>query len=146
MIINIENYLSDEEIKEIIKEELREKIKDMFKNERETSRIITNLGYYNTFKIIESEVPNFKEMIKNKTKKICQEIDRYCVFREKEDYIRQEDSLAQKYLNASVEENKELINRKVIEIINGLKQQDIADEICNIIEDKIYNLFKGSGN
>ena len=69
MNIEIENYLSDDEIRQIVEEEFRDRIKSLFRTEKEITRIVTNLGYYNTFKIIENEVPNFKELIKEQTKK-----------------------------------------------------------------------------
>lgn len=139
MNINIEDYLSDDEIKSIIEEEFRNKIKSMFSTEKEVTRIITNLGYYNTFKIIEEEVPNFKNSIKEQTKKQCEDISFYCVFREKDSF--NDESLGQKYLEEAVENNKEIINKKVVEIMNNLNQEDIASEICSILEDKIDNLF-----
>lgn len=141
MNVNIEDYLSDNEIKSIIEEEFRNKIKSIFNTEKEISRIITNLGYYNTFKIIEEEIPGFRETVKEQTKKRCLEISKYCVFREKTDY--DSESLGQKYLNESVEENRNIINSKVKEIMNDLSKQDIADEINGIVTDKIENLFKG---
>lgn len=139
MNINIEDYLSNDEMKSIVEEEFRNKIKSMFSTEKEISRIITNLGYYNTFKIIEEEVPNFKNSIKEQTKKQCEKISSYCVFREKDSYSNE--SLGQKYLEEAVENNKEIINKKVVEIMNNLSKEDIAEEICSIVEDKICILF-----
>lgn len=141
MEIKIEDYLDESEIKEIVEEELRYKIKEMFKTERETNRILTNLGYYNTFKIVEEEVPNFKEIIKENTKKQCLNISTYEVFRSK-DCFNEKDSLAQKYLLEAVEENKNIIKDRVKEILREMDKQQIADEICSIIEDSVYNLFK----
>lgn len=144
MNINIEDYLSDNEIKLIIEEEFRNKIKSMFSTEKEISRIITNLGYYNTFKIIEEEVPNFKCIIKEQTKKQCQNISSYCVFRERDSFSSE--SLGQKYLEEAIEDNKKIINKKVVEIMNDLSKEDIASELCSILEDKIDNLFKGNNS
>lgn len=139
MNINIEDYLSEDKIKSIVEEEFRDKIKSMFSTEKEINRIITNLGYYNTFKIIEEEVPNFKNSIKEQTKKQCENISSYSVFREKDSYSNE--SLGQKYLEEAVENNKEIINKKVIEIMSNLSKDDIAEEICSVVEDKICNLF-----
>lgn len=141
MEINIEDYLNESEIKKIVEEELRYKIKEIFKTERDTTRILSNLGYYNTFKIVEEEVPNFKEIIKENTKKQCLNISTYEVFRSK-DYLNEKDSLAQKYLLEAVEENKNIIKDRVKEILREMDKQQIANEICSIIEDSVYNLFK----
>lgn len=145
MNIEIENYLSDDEIRQIVEEEFRNRIKSLFRTEKEIIRIVTNLGYYNTFKIIENEVPNFKELIKEQTKKQCENISSYSVFRKK-DAFESENSLAQDYLEEAVEENKEIINKRVVEIMNSIDNQDLADEICSLLEEKIMNLFKGETN
>lgn len=145
MNIEIENYLSDDEIRQIVEEEFRNRIKSLFRTEKEITRIVTNLGYYNTFKIIENEVPNFKELIKEQTKKQCENISSYSVFRKK-DAFESENSLAQDYLEEAVEENKEIINKRVVEIMNSIDNQDLADEICSLLEEKIMNLFKGETN
>jgi hypothetical protein len=141
MSINIEDYLSDSEIKEMVKEELREQIKFSIKRSG-VNTFISNIGYHNVFEIINEEIPNYEEMVKEKTKEVINQLTSFSVFR-KADLVDREDSLGQKYLEEAVTNNKELINNKVIEIINALKKQDIADEICSILEDKIYNLFKG---
>lgn len=145
MNIEIENYLSDDEIRQIVEEEFRNRIKSLFRTEKEITRIVTNLGYYNTFKIIENEVPNFKELIKEQTKKQCENISSYSVFRKK-DAFESENSLAQDYLEEAVKENKEIINKRVVEIMNSIDNQDLADEICSLLEEKIMNLFKGEAN
>ena len=51
--------------------------------------------------------------------------------------------MGQKLLNNAVEKNKNILNEKVIEIYKGLSKQDIATEICGILEEKIENMFKG---
>ncbi len=145
MNIEIENYLSDDKIRQIVEEEFRNRIKSLFRTEKEITRIVTNLGYYNTFKIIENEVPNFKKLIKEQTKKQCENISSYSVFRKK-DAFESENSLAQDYLEEAVEENKEIINKRVVEIMNSIDNQDLADEICSLLEEKIMNLFKGETN
>lgn len=141
MEIKIENYLSDDEIKEIVKEELREEIKSSIKRNGAT-RFISNMGYGNVLEIINEEIPNYEQEIKEQVKKVIDNLSSFSVFR-KADLIEREDSLGQKYLEEAVSNNKELINNKVIEIIEELDKQDIADEICSMLEDKVYNLFKG---
>ena len=59
----------------------------------------------------------------------------------KADLVEREDSLGQKYLEKAIEDNKDIINNKVIEIFNQLGKQDIAYEISSIIEEKLENMF-----
>lgn len=142
MNVNIMDYLSNEEIKEICKEELRFNIKKIFSNEKETIRIITNLSYYELWKEIEKEVPNCKELIKEKTKEKLNEISSYDILRKKGEF-NSKNSVAQDILENCVIENKNIIENKVKEILNSLSKTDIKYDIKGIIEEYIENLFKG---
>ena len=139
MNINIEDYLSDDEIKEIVKEELREKIKSNIERNG-VIRFISNIGYQNVFEIINKEIPEYENLVKEKTKEVIEGLTSFSVFR-KADLVEREDSLGQKYLEKAIEDNKDIINNKVIEIFNQLGKQDIAYEISSIIEEKLENMF-----
>lgn len=139
MNINIEDYLSDEEIKQIVAEEFREKVRESIRRNGVTT-FIANIGYQNVFKIINNEIPEYENLVKNKTKEVIEGLTSYSVFR-KADLVDREDSLGQKYLEKAVEDNKNIINNKVIEIFNKLGERDISYEISNIIEEKIEDMF-----
>lgn len=141
MEINLKDYLDKEKMKKIVETEFRDKVKEMFNGEGETSRIISNLGYYNTYEILDKEVPNFKERIKEQTKKVCENISSYTVFRSKDEYIYGKDSLGQKYLEEAVENNKDIINERVKNIFLELNNYDLAEQIKDIIYDKIDEMF-----
>ena len=66
--INFKDYLSEEEIKEIVIDELRKETRKHFCNEKEFTRILTNISYYELWKKIEEEVPNSQDIIKEKVK------------------------------------------------------------------------------
>lgn len=139
MNIELENYLSDEEIQNIVKEEFREAIR---KNIQicGVSTWISNIGYKNVFEIINSEIPDYENQVKEKVKEVIEHLTDYSVFRKK-DFVDREDSLGQKYLEQSIENNKDIIEEKVIEIFKELGKQDIASEITSIIEEKMDKIF-----
>lgn len=141
MNINIMDYLSEEEIKEICKEELRANIRRIFSNEKEITRIITNLSYYELWKEIEDEVPNYKDIIKEKTIEQLNNISSYDVIRRKDEF-NNTNSIAQDILENYVKENKEIIESKVKTILNELSNTDIKYDIQGIIEEYIENLFR----
>lgn len=143
MEIKIEDYIERDEIKEIIKEELRESVKLSIKRNG-VSTYIANIGYHNVFEIINNEIPGYEEMLKEKIKEIIGELSNFCVFR-KADFVDREDSLGQKYLEQAVENNKNIINSRVIEIMQNLSKEDIAYEITEIIEEKIEKMFCSKG-
>ena len=142
MEINIKDYMSDEEIKAIIEDEIVKETRRTLCNEKEITRILTNISYYELWKKIEEEVPNCQEIIKEKTKEKLQEISNFDIFRKRDDFLEYKDSLAQQFLNESVKENKNIIDDKVKKIMNELSLTDIKYDIHSIIEQYIDNLFK----
>ena len=139
MNINIEDYLSDEEMKQIVKEEFRKKVEESIRRNNVTT-FIANVGYQNVFEIINKEIPEYENLVKEKTKEVIENLSSFSVFRKK-DIVDNEDSLGQKYLEKAVEDNKNIINEKVIKIFNKLGERDISYEISNIIEEKIEDMF-----
>lgn len=142
MEINIKDYMSDEEIKAIIEDEIVKETRRTLCNEKEITRILTNISYYELWKKIEEEVPNCQEIIKEKTKEQMLEISKFDIFQKRDDFLEYKDSLAQQFLNESVKENKNIIDDKVKTIMNELSLTDIKYDIQSIIEQYIDNLFK----
>ena len=141
MNVELTDYLSDEEIKDIIKEEFRNEVQRSIKRNG-ISTLIASIGYENVFNIINNEIPEYENQVKEKTKEVIENLSSYCVFRKK-DLINKEDSLGQKYLEEAIRDNKDIINAKVVDIFNELGKQDISYEISSIIEDKINEMFIG---
>ena len=141
MNINIKDYISEEEIKDIIKDEIRRSVAYYMNTEAELSRIITNISYKELWKQIESEVPNCETLLKQKTIERIRQLSSYDVFRRKDIY-GVEDSLATKLIDECVKENKNIINDKIKNIFNELSNSDLKYDIQGILEEYIENLFK----
>lgn len=108
--INIEDYITDERITEIIEEELRNIIQRKWNNELST--LLSNVSYRNVFSKVDElleDDKNAEDIIVEKTKNIIQDLKSYSVFRSKDEYITKEDSVGQKILNEAVKDNKSLI-------------------------------------
>ena len=145
MMINFKDYLSEEEIKEIIIDELRKEARNHFCNEKEFTRILTNISYYELWKKIEEEVPNSQDIIKEKVKEELNKITSYDVFRRKGEFNNC-NSLAYDILEKYVDENKNIIEDKVKDIFSELSKTDLKYEIQDILENYIEKLFlKESG-
>lgn len=145
MNIKIENYISDEEIKDIIKEEIRKNVKYHLNSEKDLSRIIANISYKELWKQIELEIPNCEKMLKDKTIEKLNELSSYDIFRRKDCYGA-EDSLAIKLIDKYVEENKKIINDKIKNVFNGLSNTDLKYDIQAILEEYIAKIFKEEEN
>ena len=140
MNINFKDYLSDEEIKKIVIDELRKEARKHFCNEKEFTRILTNISYYELWKKIEEEVPNSQDIIKEKVKEELNEISSYDVFRRKGEFNNC-NSLAYDILEKYVDENKNIIEDKVKDIFSELSKTDLKYEIQGILENYIEKLF-----
>lgn len=143
MEIKVKDYLLESEIKEIVKDELRFKIRQQF-DINNIERIFTNSAYHIVWEEVNKSIDyDMTEMIKNKVIEVINGMTDYSVFRDKGDYIygRDKDSIAQTYLNQYVEENKNIINEKVIEIMQGLDSDAIRNQlydlIYQVVEDRI---------
>lgn len=143
MEIEIKDYLSESEIKEIVQQELRIKVRQQF-DLNNIERIFSNSAYHIVWEEVNKSIDyDMTEFIKNKVIQIINELSAYSVFRDKGDYIygRDKNSIAQDYLNQYVEENKNIINDRVIEIMQGLDSEKLNDQlydlIYQVVEDRI---------
>lgn len=143
MEIEVKDYLSESEIKEIVQQELRLKVRQQF-DLNNIERIFSNSAYHIVWEEVNKSIDyDVTEFIKNKVIQIINELSEYSVFRDKGDYIygRDKNSIAQDYLNQYVEENKNIINDRVIEIMQGLDSEKLNDQlyglIYQVVEDRI---------
>ena len=141
----IEDYLSREEIQDIVKDELRILVKDSFRKEK-LDTLIANSSYEIVWKAVDEEMDgNLIETIKTKTLDIINNLSSYSVFHKK-DAWEHEDSKAYIYMQQAIEENKDLIfsmtkERIVTEIVKFIDtnyiQDCVNDLIYQIVEEKI---------
>lgn len=145
IMINIDDYLTNEEIKEIIGEEIKENIRINIRDNKSITTFLNNLSYKYVWEIIEDEVEKkldgiAKEVITEKVVEIIKKLSSYDVFRSG-DYFNKK-SIAQKILDDAVEENKEILQKKVKEILEkeylGIQARE---EMAEIVSNAIYELL-----
>lgn len=132
--IDIDNYLSASEIKEIVKDMLISQLK--YKIEREADRLLSNLAYYQAEAVINSLLTDEqKVMVNDKTTKIIQNMAEHTVFYR--DWRGSPDN-AVRILNKAVNDNAELITDKVKEVINNYPFEEKLEYGClGILHDAI---------
>lgn len=140
--INIEDYLTSEEIKNECKEAIRGVIYTQYgKSENELDRLLVNLSYRYVFNMVDEAVGgNLKTVIKEKIIEIINDLSPYCVFRSS-DYCATE-SIGYKIMEEEVEKQKEHIRQKIYEVIEQYDFQDlkshISDMIYKCIDDRLF--------
>jgi len=140
--INIQDYFSDEQIKEIAEQELRAAFREQFHKESDVERVITNLSLeYVHALVAEQWDGDFDELLR---KKICEAIENgvgYHVFRRKDVWGRTE-SPAVAILDEECKNSRPLIRECVEKRIreypfSELDRNEIGDVIYEVIMEKI---------
>lgn len=139
--IDIQNYLSESEIKEICQDEIRSQIKSFFNNEENAQRLLSNLSYHIVFNEIDKLIPDSREMVINKTRQVLTDIKSYTVFRD--DTYGGRKSLAYQIMEEAVRNNRDLINEKVKEtIINKEYSDEIWSKFEELAESFTSNIYE----
>ena len=138
--MNVFDYLSQEEIKEIIIEEVkssvREHVNTMFKNEDEIARILTNSSYSCVQSEVDKLIPDYKDKIAIGVKTIVDGNNYHYEVFNHDDWTNK-DSLGLKYLNEVVNSNKDKIKERVE---TAISEYDVTKLIENSFGDTVNNV------
>ena len=111
--INVEDYLDQDEIKDEIKSTIRGKIN------KDAERILHNTAYYGAFGAIDEALDEYdKEMIKDKVRRVIDNLNEFSVFRH-DIKTKKSQSPAERINQEAQEELRGLIYQKVTEAINA---------------------------
>jgi len=141
MEIKFEDYLSQDDIKEIVESELRMQIQEHFKNEENANRLIANLSYRMIWDEVEKVIPNSKDVITKKVSEVVNDTNyTYQVFRNKTSY--DSESLACSFLNEAVRENRDKIKNRVVDILfNPEADEKVFEAMEHTIAEMSTNLY-----
>ena len=140
--INIQDYFSDEQIKEIAEHELRAAFREQFRKEADVERVITNLSIeYVHALVVEQWDGDFDELLREKVRDAIEKGVGYHVFRRKDAWDRTE-SPAVAILDEECKNSRPLIRECVEKRIreypfSELDRNEIGDVIYEVIMEKI---------
>ena len=143
--IEIDNYLTDEEKKEIAIDVFRERIsKDLFKGhmsnlerDSEIQRIIGNISHDIVIEEMNRRISNYEEILKTKVEETLNKSDlSYYIFKRK-DAWEKEESLGTTYIREEIYANKDIIKNKVREAIANY---DAEVDVSNAISEEFNNM------
>lgn len=140
--INIQDYFSDEQIKEIAEQELRSAFREQFRKEADVERVITNLSIeYVHALVAEQWGGDFDELLREKVRDAIEKDVGYHVFRRKDAWDRTE-SPAVAILDEECKNSRPLIRECVEKRIkeypfSELDKDEIGDVIYEVIMEKI---------
>ena len=132
MQIKVEDYLSREDITEMIRYRLDDAIR------KDSERILSNTAYGVVFDAVNKALDGkMQETIKSKVVKIINELSDFNVFRSTDAWGNPE-TVGTKILNEAIEENRQAIKEKVKETIDGY---DISSKIELRLEDSLEDIL-----
>ena len=94
MEINIEDYINESEMKRIVEDEFRDRIRGYFLGNK-LSDLMYSLCDKELCEIIEEEIPDFKKEIKAAIPSAIKGVNKFDIFKSKDEYIYSRDSLGQ---------------------------------------------------
>lgn len=141
MEIQIEKYLSEDEIKQIVTEQLRNEVSAFFKSESNAQRLLSNLSYEIVFAEIDKVIPNSQQLVTDKTMEVLNDIKSFSVFRDAS--YGGSKSMAYNIMENAVKNNVDLINEKVKEtILNKDYSEKIWDTFEQLADNFISNIYE----
>ena len=128
--INIENYLSEDDIKNILIDEYKQWFRNM--KEQDKLRILSNFSYEFIFKTINDNVDGkLLELTKAKTLETLEQANfNYFVFRPADAWSKPE-SVPMTMINNIVKSKQNVIEDKIDKAIEGLSNKDLRQWILN---------------
>ena len=150
--VNIDNYLSEQEKKDIVIEAFKEVVKNeildgnganTIQSDTEIQRVIGNISHHVVMREVQQYIPDFEKLIKDKVNKaISSDSLNYQIFKTKDVWDSKE-SLAVTYINEEVRNCKEILKQRVrSEISNYDLSNIIRDEVSSVFEEMAGNLYK----
>ena len=150
MEINFKDYLSDNEVKEIVQDELRIQVRKLFSGtEENTQRLLSNLAYTIVRDEVDKIVPNYEQDLVNKVAELVKSKDlSFHVFNYHYS-TNAPTSFGSKVIEQTVKENQQLIKDKVVKTIQEadyseqalMKFESLADDFTSNIYDFV-NLMR----
>lgn len=138
MEIRIEDYLTEEEIKEIVRREITEKARAAIE-ENDLDRIISNSGYRIIFKAIDEQInEDLTELIRKKAVEVISKLGTWEVFRAKSLWV-DANSRAYVCLQEAVEQNKDILVDRIRELMICIDRKDLLAMVNDMIYENIEN-------
>ena len=119
MEINVSDYLSGSEMRQIVVDVFREQVKSHFRDENNFKRILTNTCYDMVWaKVDEAASQTIAEYLPAKVKAVVEDINHFHLFKKPDAWSR-ETNAGYQILERVMLANEPLIRDKVVESINS---------------------------
>lgn len=142
--INVEDYLSPDDIRECAERAVIEQVKSIYNREADIQRLISNLSYQELFDQIEEVMGegDIKPILVKKIIEVIKNFKSYEVFREADGWGGKQ-SIGSRILHEEVEASRPRIRARIDKIIdeypfNELNHDAIGEEVYGCIMDRLF--------
>ncbi|MCK9577862.1 MAG: hypothetical protein M0R51_18295 [Clostridia bacterium] len=149
LTINVSDYMSDDEIKNMVRDEIKSNI--MHRTDNDIERVLSNMSYYMAEQFIDSLLTEEqKNKIRNKTEEVINKLSEFTVFYRGSTYEKQ--STGYTIMEKACKDFEPEIRNKVKEIIDKKAGREIIkkiafdDRLMDGIIDKIADILTEYGN
>lgn len=143
--INVEDYVSQETIKEICEDAIKNCAREWARNEIAAHKNITtlfaNAAYKETARMLAKTEPDFEEKIREKVRSVIEGLSSFTVFNFPS-YYDSYKSEAAKIVEDEVKKNEQFIREKTKEIIaDHMNQKNFIEAVAEKVVEAISNNF-----
>lgn len=142
--INVEDYLSPEDIKQCARLAIIDQVKSIYNRESDIQRLISNLSYQELFDQIEEVMGegDIKPILAEKIRGIIDNFSSFHVFREADGWGGKQ-SIGSRILNEEIEASRPRIKARIDQIIdeypfNELDRDAIGEQVYDCIMDQLF--------
>lgn len=142
--INIREYLTDDEIKNLIIEQIQLAAQRYFAGdniEHLLNKLSDRMAPIMVDEILKKENTNYEDRISETVLEVIDSLTAFTVFRKKDGYSCNQDSVGRQLLDQACIANKDTINDKVVRMINDLDLDSIKDKVAEIIAEKVIEML-----
>lgn len=134
MEINFEDYLSDEEKKEIIINEYRTLVQRKMKTENDLKRILSNVSFEVFYKIVDDCFDGIsKATIKEQIDRIISDPKSYNIFKRPDAWDRETNS-AYRHMQEVINNHKPKITKKISDLMDEQVIKTCKSDIKDLVE------------
>ena len=139
--VQLNDYLGDDLIKEIIEDQIRVEIVKYFKSEESIQRILNNQAYRIVYKMVDESLSDSVEnLLEDKVLEIVNNLTEYSIFQKPDAWSRDTNG-AYDILKSAIDSNKDRIKAIVEDNIETQVLRSLKSSLKEHLTDAIQDIF-----
>lgn len=143
--VNLEDYLSEDDRRDIAREEFRVALKRSLSTSNDVERFVGNVAYMVIWEEADATIRNsfkrddLRQEVRAKVRNIVGKMELHTIVQYSDGFLRRKPTVAAEIIEETVKGSRGLIEERVRELIKGLNRMDIMAELHAQLDE----IFKG---